>query len=312
MAEVTVAAGAPRRWSVRIAAVHTDPSGRRAVLTSADDAVAAIADGATVGLGGAVTAGHPMTLVRALARSGVRDLTLVAVTGGIEVDLLIACGCVSKVAGAYVGVESVAGVGPVFRRAVEAGDVEVVDLDEAHCVMGLRAAGHGLPFLPWRGGVGTDLTVVNPSLVAFEDPIRGEPLIAVPALELDVALIYAETADVYGNAQVVGTGAMDQLLGNAARRVIVQCDRIVPTETIRAQPERTWYWADTAVVHAPFGTHPYSNAGMIADQEHLAEFVAAARGEDLPGWLERYVHGPATHEDYLEAIGIRRLVSLLV
>ena len=125
LAEVTVAAGARRRWSVRIAAVHTDPPGRRAVLTSADDAVAAIPDGATVGLGGAVTAGHPMTLVRALARSGVRDLTLVAVTGGIEVDLLIACGCVSRVAGAYVGVESVAGVGPVFRRAVEAGEVEV-------------------------------------------------------------------------------------------------------------------------------------------------------------------------------------------
>jgi glutaconate CoA-transferase subunit A len=312
LAEVTVAAREAHRWTIGIAAPHPDQPGRRAVLSSADDAVARIPDGAVVGLGGAVTAGHPMTLVRALARRQVRDLTLVAVTGGIEVDLLIASGCVSKVAGAYVGVESVAGVGPVFRRAVEAGEVEVIELDEAHCVMGLRAAGHGLPFLPWRGGVGTDFTRVNPSLVAFDDPVRGEPLLAVPALELDFALIYAEAADAYGNAQVVGTGAMDNLLGNAAERVIVQADRIVSTETVRADPGRTWFWPETTVVHAPFGTHPYSNAWMIADEEHLVEFAAASRGGDLPAWLERYVHGPATHEDYLEAIGIRRIVSLLV
>jgi glutaconate CoA-transferase subunit A len=295
--------------------VHNDLGQRRTPLVaSLDEAVATIGDGEVVGLGGAVTAGHPMALVRALARRGVRDLTVVAPTGGIEVDLLIAAGCVSRVAGSYVGVEGVAAVGPVFRRSVESGEVEVVDLDEAHCVLGLRAAAQALPFLPWRGGVGTSFPQLNPTLVEFDDPLRGERLLAVPAIELDVALLYAESADAYGNAQPVGTGYMDALLGAAAQRVVVQVDRVVENEVIRQNPERTLYWRDAQVVRAPFGTHPYSNAWMASDEEHLREFVAAGRAGDdeLRAYMARYVHEAHDHDAYLEAVGIRRLTSLLV
>ncbi|MDO8212436.1 CoA transferase subunit A [Conexibacter sp. CPCC 206217] len=288
--------------------------GRRPVVATLEEAVAQIFDGAVVGLGGAVTAGHPMALVRALARRGARDLTLVAPTGGIEVDLLIAAGSVRAVIGSYVGIEVVAGVGPVFRRAVEAGEVEVIDLDEAHCVQGLRAAGQELPFLPWRGGVGTSFPQLNPTLIEFDDPVAGEPLLAIPAIRLDFALLYAETADRYGNAQWIGTGHMDQLLGAAAERVLLQVDRIVSNETIRAQPERTVYWRDTVVTRAPFGTHPYSNAHIAADEQHLRAFAKAGRagGEALDEYLARHVRDTADHDDYLEAIGIRRLTSLLV
>lgn len=289
-------------------------SGRRSVVAELESALEEIEDGATIGVGGAVTAGHPMALVRALARRGVRDLRLVAPTGGIDVDLLIAAGCIREVVGCYVGVEGLAGVGPVFRAAVQNGDVAVVDLDEAHCVMGLRAAGQKLPFLPWRGGVGTSFTQLNPTLVEFCDPVAGEPLLAVPAIELDVALIYGERSDPHGNVQVIGTPHMDQILASAARKVIVQVERIVTTEVIRRQPEQTLYWRDTTVVRAPFGTHPYSNGWMVADEAHLLEFLAAVRaGEtELDGYLDSYVRGPSDHDDYLEAIGIRRLVSLMV
>ena len=111
---MTVAAGRRPGWSRPIAGPTPDPPlpARRSVLAALDVAVAGIADGATVGIGGAVTAGHPMALVRALARRGVRDLTVVAPTGGIEVDLLIAAGCVRRVVGSYVGIEGVAAVGP--------------------------------------------------------------------------------------------------------------------------------------------------------------------------------------------------------
>jgi glutaconate CoA-transferase, subunit A len=295
--------------------VHAEPGPRRTpVVATLDEALAAVDDGAVVGLGGALTAGHPMALVRALARRGVRDLTVVAPTGGIEVDLLIAAGCVSRVVGSYVGVEVVAAVGPVFRRAAEAGEIEVVDLDEAHCILGLRAAAQALPFLPWRGGVGTSFPQLNPTLVEFDDPLRGERLLAVPALELDVALLYAEQADAYGNAQPVGTGYMDALLGSAAQRVVVQVDRIVSNEAIREHPERTLYWRNAQVVRAPFGTHPYSNAWMTADEAHLREFVAAGRagGEELDAYMAVHVHDAADHDAYLEAVGVRRLTSLLV
>jgi len=216
------------------------------------------------------------------------------------------------VVGSYVGVEGVAAVGPVFRRAVETGEVAVVDLDEAHCVIGLRAAGHRLPFMPWRGGVGTSFPQLNPALVEFTDPIGGEPLLAIPAITVDVALLYAEQADEYGNAQWVGTGHMDGLLGAAADRVIVQVDRVVSTEEIRRAPERTAYWRDTTVVRAPFGTHPYSCGFMAADEAHLGEFVLAAREGTVEQYMSRYVHGAADHDAYLEEIGIRRFASLLV
>lgn len=285
---------------------------RGSVLTGVDEAVAGIEDGMVVGVGGAVTAGHPMALVRALARRGVRDLTIVAPTGGIDVDLLVASGCVRTVWTCYVGVEGAAAVAPVFRRAAEAGDIEVRDLDEAHCVLALRAAGHGLPFLPWRGGVGTSFPALNPALVEFTDPVGGEPLLAIPALRLDVALVYAEAADEHGNAQVIGTGHMDGLLGAAAERVVLQVDRVVSNEVIRQRPERTWYWRDTQVVHAPFGTHPYSSGHMVADEAHLREFVAVGRkgGDALEDYLRTHVH-VEDHEAYLEVVGIRRIASLL-
>jgi glutaconate CoA-transferase subunit A len=288
--------------------------GRTSLVREIDDALEVVQNGATVGVGGAVTSAHPMALVRALARRGVRDLTLVAPTGGIEVDLLIAAGCVRRLVGSYVGIEGVAAVGPVYRRAVEAGEVEMVDLDEAHCVMGLRAAGHRLPFLPWRGGVGTSFPKLNPSLVEFDDPIDGQPLLAVPAIPLDVALIYAERSDAYGNVQVIGSPNMDALMGAAAERVVVQVEHIVSTEAIRHRPELTMFWRDTTVVRAPFGTHPYSSAWLTSDEAHLREFAGAGRegGDALDGYLERHVRGPKDHEAYLETVGIRRLVSLML
>ncbi|MEZ5076810.1 MAG: CoA-transferase [Solirubrobacterales bacterium] len=289
-------------------------SSRTSVLTPLEEAVAEIPDGAAVGIGGAVTAAHPMALVRALARRGVRDLTVVAPTAGLDVEVLVAAGCVKTLVASYVGMEGVAGVAPVFRRAAEEGTIDVRDVDEAHCIAALRAAAQKLPSLPWRGGAGTSYAEVNPDLVGFEDPVSGEELIAIPALPLDFALVYAEQADEFGNAQPSGAGNMDQLLGAAAARVIVQVERIASNEEIRRDPARTWQWKDARVVRAPFGTHPYSSAGMIADVEHLEEYVAAGRegGEALAEYMRRHVGDAPDHDSYLETIGIRRIASLLV
>ena len=311
---MTVAPGARGLWNANIATpLQISGAERRPVVAEMAEAIATIDDGATVGLGGSVTTGHPMALVRELARRGVKDLTVVAPTAGIEVDLLIACGCVSKVVSSYVGIEGVAAIGPVYRTAVQSGQVEVVDLDEAHCVIGLRAAGHRLPSMPWRGGVGTSFPELNPTLIQYDDPVSGEPVLAVPAIHLDVALLYAETADEFGNAQFAGTGFFDSLMGAAAARSILQVERIVSSDVIRRQPQRTSFWANTRVVRAPFGTHPYANGWMTADEQHLRDFARDARDPDALGeYLRRYVRDVATHDDYLEAVGVRRLVSLMV
>lgn len=280
-------------------------------------AIATIPSGAVVGVGGTVTSGHPMALVRELARLQVRDLTLVSPTAGLDVDLLIAAGCVRSIITSYVGAEGTAGVGPAFRSAAESGALEVRDMDEAHCILGLRAAAQRLPFLPWRGGVGTALPDLNPDLVEFDDPVAGERLLAVRALELDVALIFAECADAYGNVQFAGTGNIDPVLASAARRVIVQVERLVDNAEIRRAPERTWFWRDVTVVRAPWGTHPYSSAVIEADGAHLSDYARAAamaaRGDagELDAYLSRYVTEPSDHAAYLETIGIRRLLELV-
>ena len=289
---------------------------REAVLRELDDALELVQDAAVVGIGGSITHRHPMALVRGLIRRGVRDLTVVTPTGGLDVDLLIAAGAVRRVITSYVGAESIASTGPAFRAAVEAGSIELSELDEGGCMMGLRAAGHRLPFLPWRGGVGTSLPELFRGLVEFDDPLRGERLLAIPALELDVTLIHADRADVYGNAQILGTGEMDPLLAAAARTVIVQADRIVSNDEIRREPQQTRFWRDAAVVHAPWGTHPYSGGGLLADEAALREYVEVARtaaaGDrgPLDAYIERTVTSPRTQADYLEHVGIRRILEL--
>lgn len=291
---------------------------RTSLLTTAEEAVAGIADGAVVGIGGSLTAAHPMALVRALIRRGVKDLTVVAPTAGLDVDLLIAAGCVRKVCTSYVGAESAAPLGPAYRAGIEQGTLEVWDADEAHVILGLRAAGQGLPFLPWHGGLGTALVDLNPELVEFDDPITGRRLLAIPALPLDVALIFVDVSDEYGNVQFDGTGYVDPLVASAARRVVVQAERIVSNDFIRRAPEKTRFWRDTAVVRAPWGTHPYAGATLEADGPHLrayAKAVQAATGGDrsvLDAYLQDFVLGPETHLDYLERIGIRRVSELTI
>lgn len=281
------------------------------------EAVGDVPDGAVVGIGGTLTAGRPMALLRELLRRRPRDLTLVSPVAGLDIDLAVAAGCVRRVVTSYVGAEGLAAVGPALRAAVERGEVEAVDRDEAQCILGLRAAGQRLPFLPWLGGVGTDIADVTSGLVEFDDPISGRPLLAVPAIELDVALVHAEWSDAYGNVQFAGTGHTDPVLAAAARRVVVQCDRIVPNAWIRRNPSATHFWRHCMVTRTPWGTHPYASALIEADGEHLKEYVdaarAAVRGEPdaMKFYLDRYVDGPAGHEDYLDAVGIRRIVELL-
>ncbi|HEY5332806.1 MAG TPA: hypothetical protein VIJ21_04605, partial [Solirubrobacterales bacterium] len=120
-------------------------------------------------------------------------------------------------------------------------------------------------------------------------------------------------ADEFGNARPDGTGNMDHLIGSAADRVIVQVDRVVSNDEIRKDPSRTWSWREARVVRAPFGTHPYSNASMVADTEHLQEFIGAARDADaLAAYMERFAGPDVDHDTYLEQVGIRRIASLLV
>jgi glutaconate CoA-transferase subunit A len=292
---------------------------RREVIISEQDAARWIRDGMTVSIGGFLNSSHPMPLVRAIIRNGVKNLTLVgAASAGLETDLLIGAGCVKTVIAPMVSGESLAPIGPSFRYLAQRGELEVIELDEHMYYQGLRAAAELMPSLPWRGGIGTDYARLNPRLKEFDDPITGERLLAVPAIDIDVALIHAGAADPYGNVQHVGTGFGDRAHHRAADKTIVTVDKVIPNEEVRANPYRTSIPSVDAVVRAPYGSHPFASPGHhLEDAAHIKEYVAAATARlkdgnrgPLDEYLRKYVMEPATHAEYLTRIGFERILSL--
>jgi glutaconate CoA-transferase subunit A len=272
-----------------------------------------VQDGMTIAVGSPA----PMALLRQIIRRGVKNLTVV--DSGVTLDLLIAAGCARKVVSYYAGGGFGVPVAPAFRRAVERGEIEVWECEEGILTTGLQAAAQALPFLPWRGGVGTSLPKVNKDLKVIQDPIRGETLIAVPPIKPDVALLHAATADAYGNVQHCGgPGWLDLFLYRAADRTIVQVEKIIPNEEIRANPWATTIGGADAIVRAPYGAHPfYSRGYYVQDNAHLRQYLEASaaaaqenRPEPLTQYLNHYCREPATLGDYLERIGIKRLLEL--
>jgi glutaconate CoA-transferase, subunit A len=292
---------------------------RRSHIAEIDDVVNWITDGMTVAIGGFINTGHPMALVREIIRRGRRNLTIVgAASAGLEVDLLIAAGVVAKVVTPYIGGEGLAAVGPAFRYAAQQGEIEVFELDEAHYYAGLRASAQRLPFNPWRAGVGTSLPEINPALRQFRDPVNGELLIAVPAIEIDVCLLHAAYSDIYGNVRHNGTRYGDVAISAASARTAVSVEQIIPPEATRADPRATSIDGVEAIVRAPYGAHPFAAEGFYRpDEDQLRDYVRAASDRlrsgsraALDDYLERHVYAPKNHPEYLDQFGFARILDL--
>jgi glutaconate CoA-transferase subunit A len=194
---------------------------------SLDDMVGEVRPGMTVGFGGWGSRRKPMAVVRALVRAKVEDLTVVSY-GGPDVGLLCAAGLVRKVVFGFVTLDSIA-LDPHFRAARQHGAVEAMEVDEGMFYLGLLAAAWRVPFLPTRAGLGSDVLVVNPALRTVVSPYEdAQELVAMPALELDVAFAHVNRADHHGNGQVLGPDPFfDDLFLGAARRRFVTAERVV-------------------------------------------------------------------------------------
>jgi glutaconate CoA-transferase subunit A len=297
----------------------TEQIKRKEVIVNEVEAAKCIKDGMSIIIGGFITSSHPMAIIRQVVKNRVRNLTVIgSASSGLDVDLLIGAGCAKKVISPYVGGEVIAPIGPFFRAAAERGQIEVWEIDESMYYCGLRAAAHLLPFMPWRGCVGTSYPKVNPEIKVFQDPLTNETLLAVPAIKPDVAILHAAYSDAYGNVQHIGTGFGDRAQHLAADRTIVQVEKIVPNEEIRKEPVKTSIVGADAVVRVPYGAHPFSSPGFyLEDVEHLKEYVAAANSYTKNGdrsaferYLEEYIFRPSSHLEYLDKIGVERLFSL--
>lgn len=295
------------------------PLQRKSKIVDIDHALDHVRDGMTIAIGGFINAAHPMLVVRGLIRRGFKNLTIVgAASAGLELDLLIASGCVSKVAAPYISGEKLAPIGPAFRAAAESGRLSVYELDEALYYCALRAAAQRVPFNPWKSGVGTSFPKINPAIKEIDDPISGEKVLAIPALNIDVAFLHAAASDRYGNVQHNGHGYGDRAIAAAADLIFVQVERIVSNEEIKRDPLKTTVAGADGVIRAQFGAHPYSSPGFYReDQDHIKEYVSAATilsksGDDgaIRSYIKHYVIEPADHVAYLERIGLGRLFSL--
>lgn len=271
---------------------------------SLDDAIAGLSSGMTIGMGGWATRRKPMALARAIARSSLTDLTVVAY-GGPEIGLLAATGKLKKLIFGFVSMDHFP-LEPHFRAARQAGTLEVLELDEGLVHWGLRAAAMRLPFLPSRIGIGTAI-VEQPGLKMVRSPYDdGEQFLAMPALKLDAALIHVNRADKLGNCTILATDPFfDELMARAADKVIVQAEQIVETEALgfpeqlRYQPfERS---VVSQVVHAPYGAHPTAGGFDYGiDMGHLKTYAGSA-GEAWGDYRTRFVE--VSPEAYLEAVG---------
>lgn len=292
---------------------------RKSLVVTESEAADMIRDGMAIALGGFINSSHPMALVRQIIRRGIKGLTVVgAASGGLDLDLLIAAGAVKKLVTTYMGGEHYCPVAPFFRLAAQRGELEIFECDEGMFYCALRAAAQGLPSTPWKAGIGTSFPEINPEIKLYNDPVSGEPVLAIPAITPEVAIIYAAHADAYGNVQHVGTGFGDRAMWRAAKKTIAQVERVIPNEEIRKNPLATSLYGVDVVVRAPYGSHPFAGPGYyLEDGDHIREYVAAGNAYAKQGdrgpierYLEKYILGPKTHEDYLERIGIRRLISL--
>lgn len=255
---------------------------------SIEEAVASLESGMTIGIGGWGSRRKPMALVREILRQDLTDLTVVAF-GGPDVGLLAAAGRIRRLIYGFVTLDSIP-LDPNFTQARERGDMEIEEYDEGMFVAGLRAANARLDFLPIRAGIGSDVLPANPRLKTVRSPYSDDEYVAMPALNLDVALVHVNRADPQGNAQYLGPDPyFDDLLAMAAARTIVSAEKVVPTSALLDEGSfHTLLFSrmyTSAVVEAPNGAHFTSCApDYPRDEAFQRHYVASAK--DPQAWAD--------------------------
>jgi glutaconate CoA-transferase subunit A len=289
--------------------------------TTIDDIVGQLRSGMTIGIGGWGSRRKPMALIRALCRSDLADLTIVAY-GGPDVGLLCATGKVRKVVCGFVTLDSIA-LDPHWRAARQGGRVEVAEVDEGMFFQGLQAAAWRVPFLPTRAGLGSDVLTLNPDLRLVRSPYgAGSPylhdpadadveLVAMPALHLDAALVHVNRADTAGNGQILAPDAFfDPLFLGAADRRFLTTERMVENGALSDEGPLS-----TVVIHrmmtdgvaeTPGGAHFTANPPDYGrDESFQKEYAASAAGPDeWDAFRARYID--VTDDEYRAHVDERR------
>lgn len=295
------------------------------VMTMREAIAEHVHDGDFLFIGGYICR-TPFAAIHEIIRQGKKDLTITRSNAADDFDMLIGAGAVKRFIATFLSL-GVYGLGRCFRRSLEKGiphKIEIEEYTNLSLPMMLMAGALGMPFIPVKDMVGSDLLNIKSFLgdgkyKVIESPFDGTPTLLVPALNPDVAIIHVQQADENGNAQVWGIEGDCKWGANAARKVIVSCERIVSREVIGKDPSRTIVpdFQVVAVVEEPFGAHPGYTPGFYdVDFMFGSLYQQASNSEEgFRAFLDEWVYGvedrTAYIQHYIEKFGYAQFRNLM-
>ena len=248
----------------------------------------------------------PFAAGHEIIRQGLKKLTLARATPDLIYDQLVAAGCARKVIFSYMGNPGVGSLRFV-RAEVEAGRLEWDEYSHFGMISRLQAGATGLPFMPMQPTAAVDLERVNPNYRTVMDPYSGAPVVVVPPLNPDVAIIHVQRADETGNAHIWGIIGEQKEAAFAAKRVIITAEEIVSEDVIRSDPNRTLIPAFVvdAVCHTPYCSHPsYTQGYYDRDNDFYLEWDQISRSpESVKAYLDKWVYGVKDRREYWGKLG---------
>jgi glutaconate CoA-transferase, subunit A len=284
-------------------------------LMSVSEAVSKFChDGDYLASGGFGTTRIATAVLHEIVRQGRRRLGFAGHTTTHDFQILAAGHCIDRCDVAYfLGLE-MRGMSPNSRRAVESGAIELTEWTNASLDWRFKAAAMGVPFLPARTVLGTDVYRFSAAKEIL-CPFTGQKFLAVPALFPDVGIIHVHRADQYGNAQVDGITMADRDIARCAKRLIISTERLVSSDEIRTDTARTLvpYWQVDAVCHVPYGSYPGNMPyEYYSDEEHLSEWFEAEKDpETFKAFMKRYIYDPKNFSEYLALKGGEKRIAEL-
>lgn len=287
----------------------------REKVMSLEAAAALVADGDHVALGGCTASRTPFAMIWALVRAARKDLVLSRSIVSTEGDIAYASGISRHIMTSWFSQGIVWGISKVMRAYTETGRARFEEW--SHMAMGLRykAGAMGVPFMPMRSMLGSDVLARTAGTETMTCPFTGETVLLVPALNPDVALIHVQRADAYGNAQLDGLTFMDIDMAMAANKVILTTERIVSNDQIRRAPDQTkiGFFTVDAVVEVPFGCAPHECYGLYEPFYSHMDLYASMTAKDpeagVEAYLDRFYREPKDWTGYLERIGLGEILD---
>ena len=274
-----------------------------------------VPDDSSIALGLSLESLIPFAAAHEIIRQGKRNLTLIGPISDMLFDQVIGAGCVNRIRAAWVG-NVITGSCYNFRRGIESGKLLIEDHSNLTVAMALKAGAMGVPFMPARTALGSDLYQTNTGLKSMTCPFTGDRLTAVAAITPDVAIVHVQRSDEFGNAHAWGNLGVTRDACLASRHVILTAEEIVPPDVISRDPNRviTPGFRVSAVVHFPWGGHPSPVPGCYnRDHQAFIDYRKESKTPELfSDWEKHWVTSIQSSAEYQKLLGQARMEGLAI